>query len=43
MEADASGRRGQVHYVIDGKLEGNTMTGSWDHTNLKNDFKITKQ
>jgi hypothetical protein len=44
LEADASSRRGgQVHYVIDGKLEGSTMTGSWDHGNLKGDFKITKK
>jgi len=29
--------------VIDGKLERSTMTGSWDHGNLKGDFKITKK
>lgn len=43
MEADASGRRGSVHYTIDGKVEGNTMTGSWSHDNRKGDFKITKK
>lgn len=44
MEADATSRRGsQVHYVIDGKVEGDTMTGSWSHDNRKGDFKITKQ
>ena len=43
MEADASGRRGSVHYTIDGKVEGDTMTGSWSHDNLKGDFKITKK
>lgn len=44
MEADATGRRGaQVHYMIDGKVEGATMTGTWGHDNRKGDFKITKK
>ena len=44
LEADASSRRGgQIHYVIDGKVEGSTMTGAWNHDNLKGDFKITKK
>jgi hypothetical protein len=43
MEADASSRRGAVHYVIDGKVEKGTMTGSWNHDNRKGDFKITKK
>jgi hypothetical protein len=43
MEADAKGRRGnEIHYVIDGKVEGKTMTGTWSHDNRKGDFKITK-
>src|SRR5262245_54460643 len=43
MEADAQGRGGRVHYVIDGKLASGTMTGSWNHDNQKGDFKITKK
>jgi hypothetical protein len=44
FEADASSRRGgQIHYVIEGKLEGSKMTGSWNHDNSKGDFKITKK
>ena len=44
MEADAKDRRGNdIHYVIDGKVENGTMTGSWDHGNRKGDFKITKK
>ena len=44
MEADATSRRGsQVHYMIDGKVEGNTMTGTWSHDNRKGDFKIVKK
>ncbi|PYP87371.1 MAG: hypothetical protein DMF61_10180 [Blastocatellia bacterium AA13] len=44
MEADAKSRRGgDVHYVIDGNVEKNTMTGSWNHDARKGDFKLTKQ
>ena len=44
FEADATSRRGgQIHYMIDGKVEGNTMTGTWNHDNRKGDFKITKK
>ncbi len=44
FEADAKNRRGAtVHYVIDGKVEKDTMTGSWSHDNRKGDFKITKK
>ena len=43
MEADAKGRRGNdIHYMIDGKVDNNTMTGSWNHGNRKGDFKITR-
>src|SRR5437763_17147716 len=32
MEADAPGPGDRiVHFVIDGKLENNTLTGSWNH------------
>ncbi|PYS54228.1 MAG: hypothetical protein DMG13_09170 [Acidobacteria bacterium] len=44
MEADAKSYGGRtVHYLIDGKVSGNTMTGSWNHDNRKGDFKITKK
>jgi len=44
MEADAKDRRGQtIHYVIDGKVDKNTMTGTWNHDNRKGDFKLTKK
>ena len=43
MEAEAPGRRGgTLHYMIEGKLEGNTMTGTWNHDDRNGDFKITK-
>ena len=44
MEADAPAPGDRtVHFVIDGKLENNTLTGSWNHDARKGDFKITKQ
>jgi hypothetical protein len=44
FEADAKSRRGAtIHYLVDGKVEKTTMTGSWSHDNRKGDFKITKK
>jgi len=44
MEFDAEGNRGRtVHYIIDGKVNGNTMTGTWTHDDEKGDFSVTKQ
>jgi hypothetical protein len=43
MEADATARGQKVHYVIEGKVDKGTMTGSWNHDNRKGDFKITKK
>ena len=42
FEADTKNRRGNpIHYIIDGKVDKDTMTGSWSHDNRKGDFKIT--
>lgn len=44
FEAKAKGRRGdERHYVIDGMLDKNTLSGSWNHETRKGDFKITKK
>ena len=45
METESENpRTGQtVHFVIDGKLDKKTMTGTWNHDNRKGDFKITKR
>jgi hypothetical protein len=44
MEFDAEGNRGRiVHYIIDGKVNGKTMTGTWAHDDEKGDFHVTKQ
>ena len=44
MEADAKNEinSGMVHFVIDSKVDKNTMSGTWNHGNVKDDFKITK-
>ena len=43
LEATASTQRGSIHYVVDGKVEKNAMSGSWTHDNRKGDFKLTKK
>jgi|KBSMisStaDraftv2_1062788.scaffolds.fasta_scaffold04553_10 uncharacterized protein (DUF2147 family) len=43
MEADAKGHDGKaVHYTIEGKVDGTTMSGSWNHDDKKGDFKLMK-
>ena len=44
MEAHVQARGGRMfHYIIDGKVQNGTMTGTWNHENVKGDFKITKK
>ena len=44
MEFDAQGNNGQtIHYVIEGKVEGNAMSGSWSHDSQRGDFRLTKR
>ncbi len=44
FECEAKSRRGtMLHYVVDGKVDKGTMTGTWGHDNRKGDFKITKK
>jgi hypothetical protein len=44
MEADARDRDGNmVHYTIEGKIEGNTIAGTWNHAKQKGDFKLSRQ
>src|SRR5262249_524482 len=44
MEFEAQGNGGQiVHYVIDGKVQGNTMSGTWTHDVQRGDFRLTKK
>ena len=34
--------RGLYHYIIDGKVEKDTMTGLWHHESAKGDFQVKK-
>jgi len=43
LEADAAGRGGTTHFVIDGKLAGGKMSGSWNHDSTKGDFSLMKK
>ena len=44
MEFDAQGNGGRtVHYVIEGKVAGTTMSGSWTHDDQRGDFRVTKK
>jgi hypothetical protein len=49
IEADAKNNAGQmVHYVIDGKIENlglynRAISGTWNHDNVKGDFRIQRQ
>jgi len=40
--------RGRRHYVVDGHIENlglynRSIVGTWNHDNVKGDFKITRQ
>ena len=44
MEFETQGNNGQtVHYIIEGKVEGNRMTGSWSHDAQQGDFRVTRK
>jgi hypothetical protein len=44
IEFDAEGGGGRtVHYVVDGKVTGDTMSGTWTHDNQRGGFRVTKE
>jgi hypothetical protein len=44
MEFDAQGNNGQtVHYTIEGKVESDTMSGTWRHPSQSGDFQVTRR
>src|SRR5262245_39757905 len=44
LEGDGRGRDGgKNHYLIDGKLEKGTITGTWKYDKGNGDFKISMQ
>ena len=43
LEFDAQGNGGRtVHYQIDGKVDGDKMSGSWTHDGERGDFHLKK-
>jgi hypothetical protein len=44
LEFETQGNNGQpVRYTIEGKVEGNTMKGTWRHDDQRGDFKVTRR
>lgn len=43
MEFDAEGNGRTVHYVAEGKVNGNSMAGTWSHDDQQGEFRVTKQ
>jgi len=43
LEFDAQANGRTVHYAVDGKVEGNRITGTWSRDDQKGDFQVTKQ
>ena len=41
MEADVEGFFDPFHYMIEGTLDGNMISGSWGHDDVSGDFTIT--
>ena len=42
LEADALNAGKVAHYVINGKVEGRAMFGTWKHGDRKGDFKLLR-
>ena len=42
MEADVDANGTAVHYMIEGQVDGDSMTGSWSHDDREGDFSITR-
>ena len=44
LEFDTAGNEGQpVHFVAQGKVEGNVMTGTWSRDEQRGDFRVTRE
>ena len=44
MEFEAQGNNGQaVHYIIEGKVQGDAMSGTWIHDSQRGDFRLRKR
>jgi hypothetical protein len=43
LESDVTSMGKTIHYVIEGRVDKNTLIGSWNHDNKKGDFKLAKK
>jgi hypothetical protein len=43
MEVDAGSMGHRFHYVIEAKVEDGLLFGTWNHTNLQGDFRLSKK
>jgi hypothetical protein len=43
MEVDAGSMGHRFHYVIEAKVEDGLMFGTWNHTKLQGDFRLSKK
>jgi hypothetical protein len=43
MEVDAGSMGHRLHYFIEAKVEDGLLFGTWHHTNLQGDFRLTKK
>jgi hypothetical protein len=43
LEAELVSEKNKIHYVIQGKVENDTLIGSWKHDDRKGDFKIIRK
>jgi hypothetical protein len=43
LEVDAGSMGHRLHYFIDAKVEDGLLFGTWHHTKLQGDFRLTKK
>jgi hypothetical protein len=43
MEVDAGSMSHRLHYIIDAKVEDGLLFGTWHHTKLQGDFRLSKK
>jgi hypothetical protein len=43
LEFEAQANGSPVHYVVEGKVDGDKMSGTWSHDGQQGDFRLTKQ
>jgi hypothetical protein len=43
MEVDAGSMGHRLHYIIDAKVDDGLLFGTWHHTKLQGDFRLSKK